>query len=69
MLARCFKHLSENTKKAMTSIKESRNIVVVCNYQLGKVRTKQWWEQTLQNFKALHLEGAEWFDKKAPPFC
>jgi hypothetical protein len=31
---------------------------------MGKARTKQQYEQTLQKFQALHLEAAEWFDKR-----
>ena len=49
--------------KAISGI-EGRGYTAVCIYQLGKTRTKQEYEYTLQDFQALHLEGAEWFDKR-----
>ena len=63
MFARCFKHLSENAEKAMSGIK-GRGDIAACIYKMGRARTKQEYERTLQDFQALHLEAAEWFDKR-----
>ena len=57
------KHLSENSEKAMSGIKRQRDIAA-CIYKMGRARTKQEYECTLQDFQALHLEAAEWFHKR-----
>jgi hypothetical protein len=51
----------------MTGIKE-RGDIAVCIYQLGKALTNQQYKQTQQDFLALHIEVAEWFDKSTT-FC
>ena len=63
LFAHCLKHLSENAEKAMSGIK-GRGDIAACIYKMGRARTKQEYECTLQDFQALHLEAAEWFDKR-----
>ena len=59
----CLKHLSENAEKAMTGIK-GRGDIATYIYKPGKARTKQQYTQALQDLQSLHLEAAEWFDKR-----
>ena len=47
----------------MSGIKRQRDIAA-CIYKMGRARTKQEYECTLQDFQALQLEAAEWFDKR-----
>ena len=63
MFARCLKHLSENAEKTLSGIK-GRGDIAACIYKLGKARTKHCYERTLQDLQALHVEAAEWFDKR-----
>ena len=63
LFAQCLKHLSKYAEKAMSGIKGWGDIAT-CIYKMGRARTKQEYECTLQDFQALHLEAAEWFDKR-----
>ena len=38
--------------------------MAACIYKIERARTKQEYECTLHDFQALHLEAAEWFDKR-----
>ena len=63
LFAQCLKHLSKNAEKAMSGMKRQRDIAA-CIYKMGRARTKQEYECTLQDFQVLQLEAAEWFDKR-----
>jgi hypothetical protein len=52
----------------MSGIKRQRDIAA-CIYKMGRARTKQIYECALQDFQALHLQAAEWFDKRQHLFA
>jgi hypothetical protein len=56
------KHLSENAEKNLRYKKTER--LSSLHLQDGRASTKQDYECTLQDVQALHLEAAEWFDKR-----